>query len=79
MSYTTPNGINNYVDVIKNQDPVENAVMLLLSLKFPNGRDYKYLTISDIARLLDISRQSIYNVIERHKQEYEDYCNGRND
>lgn len=66
--------MTNYVRYLKRRKPLDESVLLLLSLKIPYASlKPRKLTMDEVAQILGISPRTVFNAVERHRKVYEEY------
>jgi hypothetical protein len=65
-----------YAEYIRDRRPLDDHILLLLSLDLPLRDGKSKLGVYQVAKLLGISHQSVYNCLERNQLTAKEFLNG---
>ena len=65
-----------YAEYIRQEQTMDKYILLLLSLELPLEGKKKQLGVYQVADLLSVSHQTVYNCLERNPELVKEYING---
>lgn len=65
-----------YAEYIRQEQTMDKYILLLLSLELPLEGKKKQLGAYQVADLLNVSHQTVYNCLERNAELVKEYING---
>jgi len=65
-----------YAEYLRQEQTMDKYILLLMSLELPLESKKKQLGVYQVADLLSISHQTVYNCLERNAELVKEYING---